>query len=128
LFQSSSNNSGNNSSNHVQQPQQQAIAQPQQPPQPINGILKNSYDRDAMSRVGQRYNNQSLKDVTHWQLIEIFLTFLQIGYDRSPTTSAAAAAAATTTSNNDSDQWSSQSEFQQSQHNDGKTPPDEPVY
>ena len=44
LFQSSSNNSssGNN------QPQSSTNAQP-------NGILKNSYDRDAMSRVGQRY-------------------------------------------------------------------------
>ena len=47
LFQSS-NNSSNNSGNNQPPQSSTSNAQP-------NGILKNSYDRDAMSRVGQRY-------------------------------------------------------------------------
>ena len=45
LFQSSNNNSSGN------QPQQQSSVNSAAQP---NGILKNSYDREAMSRVGQR--------------------------------------------------------------------------
>ena len=45
LFQSSNNSSSSN-----QQQQQQSSTNNAQP----NGILKNSYDREAMSRVGQR--------------------------------------------------------------------------
>ena len=52
LFQSGNNSGANNNTSPAQN--QNNAQQNQQPPTQPNGILKNSYDRDAMSRVGQR--------------------------------------------------------------------------
>ena len=87
-FFQSSNNNGNSNNQNSSTSSANVVGQAQQnqpnsgaphhtnvpPPQQPNGILKNSYDREAMSRVGQRWDLWIISDITHCD----FLNFLNL--------------------------------------------------